>query len=295
MTLRSVLLAHAQSGRYVDVPGARTFVREQAPASHPLSDVPVLLVHGVPVSSFVWRKLQAGLAARGLASVAPDLPGLGLSERPPTFDYSWTGLGAHLLRTVEALGLERVHLVVHDLGGPVGFELAAAAPERIASLTVLNTIVDADGFTKPWAMAPFAVPGLGELWLRGTPRPAFRALLRVVGIADQGQVGDDELDAHHRLLLGDDAGAAFLKIMRGFEPTAAKQALFRGAVGSDAYPVQVVWGEKDSALTLGTQGAAAARAAGLDAPATVPGKHFLQEDQAPALAHAIARLVERAG
>lgn len=75
-----------------------------------------------------------------------DLPGLGLAERRPTYDYSWTGLGRFTLAAVEALELDRFHLVVHDVGGPVGFELAAAMPERVQSLTVLDTIVEVDGF-----------------------------------------------------------------------------------------------------------------------------------------------------
>jgi pimeloyl-ACP methyl ester carboxylesterase len=54
---------------------------------------PVLCMHGVPASSFVYRKVIAELAGRGLRSVAFDLPGLGLAARPEQFDYSWTGLG----------------------------------------------------------------------------------------------------------------------------------------------------------------------------------------------------------
>ena len=52
--------------------------------------------------------------------------------------------------------------MVHDIGGPVGFELAAAAPERVRSLTVLNTLVEVDGFRRLWSMEPFARRGIGE-------------------------------------------------------------------------------------------------------------------------------------
>ena len=83
------------------------------------------------------------LAARDLRGVAFDLPGLGLADRPESFDYTWTGLG-HCATAIDALELERFHLVVHDIGGPVEFELAAAVPDRVKSLTVLNTIVDVD-------------------------------------------------------------------------------------------------------------------------------------------------------
>ena len=96
-------------------------------------------MHGVPTSSFLYRKVLDELAARDLRGVAFDLPGLGLADRPESFDYTWTGLGGYCAAAIGALELEHFHLVVHDLGGPVGFELAAAMPDRVKSLTLLNT------------------------------------------------------------------------------------------------------------------------------------------------------------
>src|SRR5947208_12362392 len=106
-------------------------------------------------TSFLYRKLLAELAARGLRGIAFDLPGFGLAERPAEFDYSWTGFGRFCVVAVDALGLGRFHLVVHDIGGPAGFELAATVPARIASLTMRNTTVDVTEFRSPWTMQPF--------------------------------------------------------------------------------------------------------------------------------------------
>jgi pimeloyl-ACP methyl ester carboxylesterase len=115
-------------------------VRESSPAG-PGGD-PVVLLHGVPTSSYLWRRVLPVLARRGLRGVAFDLPGLGLADRPPDYDYSWTGLGRFAAAAVDELGLGPFHLVVHDIGGPVGFELLAAMPPgRVRSLTVLNTVV----------------------------------------------------------------------------------------------------------------------------------------------------------
>jgi pimeloyl-ACP methyl ester carboxylesterase len=61
-----------------------------------------------------------------------DLPGLGLADRPVDFEFSFAGLGRFAEAAVDALGLERFHLEVHDAGGPVGFELAASAPNECA-------------------------------------------------------------------------------------------------------------------------------------------------------------------
>ena len=88
-------------------------------------------------------------------------PGLGLAARPQPFDYSWTGLGKFSAAAIDALELGDFHLVVHDIGGPIGFEIAAAMPERIKSLTILNTVIEVEQFHRPWMMKPFARRGVG--------------------------------------------------------------------------------------------------------------------------------------
>jgi pimeloyl-ACP methyl ester carboxylesterase len=252
-------------------------------------------MHGVPASSFLYRKVLAELAARGLRGIAFDLPGLGLAARPQDFDYSWTGLGRFAVAAINALELDRFHLVVHDIGGPVGFEIAAAIPDRVASLTVLNTLVEVDTFKRPWSMEPFARRGIGELYLGSLTKPAFRALMRLQRIEDMGAVTRAELDAYVDLLRGGDHGRAFLQIMRAFERTPEKRQLYEGVLRDRPYPVQIVWGAKDPALKLAVHGEIARRAAGLEKIHTLPAKHFLQEDQAPALAELVASHVEAAG
>ena len=157
---------------------------------------PVVCLHGVPALCFLYRKVLPELASRGLRGVAFDLPGLGLADRPATFDYTWTGLGRFCAAAVDALRLERFHLVVHDIGGPVGFELAAAMPGRVASLTVLNTLVEVDTFKRPWSMEPFARRGIGEMYVRALSKPAFRMLMRRQGIQNPGAVPRAEVDAY---------------------------------------------------------------------------------------------------
>ena len=284
MQSREVVERHKSAGRFFDAGQVRSFVREEG------SGDPVVLLHGVPSSSFLYRKVIGELAARGLRGVAFDLPGLGLADRPPEADYTWTGLGRFAREAVDALGLDRFHLVVHDIGGPVGLELAAAQPERIRSLTVLNTVVQVDGFERPWSMEPFARRGIGEAYVATMSKPAFRALFNLQGVADRRAVPKEEAYAYVDLLKREDGGRAFLKIMRGFERTREKQELYEGALRDVPYPVQVVWGAKDPALPLGTHGEAARRAAGLDEIHALPAKHFLQEDQAPAVAERVAAL-----
>jgi pimeloyl-ACP methyl ester carboxylesterase len=243
----------------------------------------------VPASAYLYRKVVPALAARGLRGIAVDLPGLGLAERPVDADYTWTGLGRWLGSAVDALELDRFHLVVHDIGGPIGFEVAAAHPDRVRSLTILNTTVAVESFRRPWMMEPFAHPVLGEAWLTSTRLPGmFLALMRYVGVTRR--VPAAEIASYVPLLLGDDGGRAFLRIMRGFELTAAKQRLYLSAVRDTPYPVQVVWGVRDRALTWRRYGVQAQMAAGLDDAILLPGKHFVQEDCPEEVAEAVYRL-----
>ena len=286
MSVREVIDLHRASGRFFTASGLQSFVLDEGVGET------VVCMHGVPASSFLYRKVVPELAARGMRGIAFDLPGLGLAERPADFDYSWSRLGAWAASAVDALDLDHVHLVVHDIGGPVGFEMAALLGDRVASMTVLNTLVEVDTFRRPWSMQPFAIRGLGEAWLAGMSRPLFRALMRLQGIEDMSAVSKNELGAYVDLLKGDDRGRGFLKIMRGFELTSAKRDQYVELLGSDLFPVQVVWGEHDPALRISTAGEAARRAAGVDSIVHLPGKHFLQEDQAPAIAEQVRGFVQ---
>lgn len=92
---------------------------------------------------------------------------------------------------------------------------------------------------------------------------------------------------------GAGTAAAFLKIMRGFELTRAKRDLYARTLDGAAFQIQVIWGDRDPALRIAKQGEAVRRAAGVLEVIRLPGKHFLQEDQAPAIADHLARFVAR--
>ena len=123
MTSR-LLERHRASGQVFTAGGIGSFVLDEGPRDGEA----VVCVHGVPASAYLYRKVVPALATRGLRGIAVDLPGLGLAERPADADYSWTGLGRWLGSAIDALELDRFHLVVHDIGGPIGLEVAAADP-----------------------------------------------------------------------------------------------------------------------------------------------------------------------
>jgi haloalkane dehalogenase len=153
-------------------------------------------------------------------------------------------------------------------------------PDRVRSLTVVDTIVEPHAFRKPWSMRPFQYRCLGEMWLRATPRPAFRMMMRRIGLAPGTSVTKAEIDVHHRLLRREDDGAAFLKIMRAFETTDDKSRLYAEVLGHGR-PIQVLWAEGDTALPIHTAGRRAAELANLPEPEPLPGRHFAQRAHAP--------------
>src|SRR3712207_3023883 len=101
---------------------------------------PVLLVHGNPTWSFLYRKVMAGLAGGPYRVVAPDLIGLGLSDKPRELSaHTLRRHGESLLELVQGLELKDVVLVVQDWGGPMGAWMAARAGGRVTGLVVMNT------------------------------------------------------------------------------------------------------------------------------------------------------------
>ncbi len=282
-TTSEVIAQHEAAGRYFEAAGLRSFVRDEGDGDA------VVLVHGVPSSCFLYRKMLAPLAAEGLRAVAFDFPGLGLADRPEGFDYTWSGLATWMGEAIDALGIERCHLVVHDIGGPIGCEWAVRNPERVQSLTALNTLLNLATFHRPWSMHPFSVRGAGEIWLRSLNRYAMRQLLYLQTVEDRAALPKEEAYAYYELLKRDDGGRAFLKIMRGFELTEEKERFLREGLATRAYPAQVVWGERDPALKKEHR-LVVQEMLGVDEPILLPAKHFLQEDQAPAVAGAVAAL-----
>ncbi|MFZ1162554.1 alpha/beta fold hydrolase [Mycobacterium sp.] len=284
-----LLERYRASGRAFTAAGIGSFVLDAGPPDGEA----VVCVHGVPASAYLYRKVVPALAARGLRGVAVDLPGLGFAERPTDADYTWTGLGRWLESAIDALGLDRFHLVVHDIGGPIGLEVAAAQPDRVRSLTILNTTIAVESFHRPWVMEPFAHPVVGEAWLKCVRLPGmFVGLMQAVGVTRRVPTG--EIACYVPLLLGNDGGRAFLQIMRGFEATADKQHLYLAALRDRRYPAQVVWGVRDRMLSWRRYGVQAQLAAGLDDALLLPGKHFVQEDCPEEIADAVCRLTRTA-
>jgi pimeloyl-ACP methyl ester carboxylesterase len=133
--------------RTVIVDELSLFYREAGPPDAPS----VLLLHGFPSSSRMWQPLIDRLADR-FHLVAPDYPGFGHSDAPPTesFDYTFDRIVAVVQRFTETIGLEPYALVMQDYGGPVGMRLALSRPARVDALIVHNAVCHEDGLGPLW-------------------------------------------------------------------------------------------------------------------------------------------------
>ena len=131
----------------VEADGVQVFYREAGPADAPV----ILLLHGYPSSSHMFRHLIPRLAAR-YRVIAPDLPGFGFTQVPEARDYrySFDALAATTAAFVDTLGLERYALYVFDYGAPVGLRLALKYPERVSALVSQNGNAYEEGLGDAW-------------------------------------------------------------------------------------------------------------------------------------------------
>jgi pimeloyl-ACP methyl ester carboxylesterase len=196
---------------------------------------PTLYVHGVPSAGFEWRdflRLGGGLA--------PDVPGFGRSAKEASFDNSIGGYGAFIEAFVDALGLERVNLVVHDWGS-VALDFAQRRPERIERLVVIDAVPLLPGYTWHRTAKIWRTPRLGELSMSATT-PALTRLLTRESNAAPGPMPESWLQ-ETLSTLDDGTRRAILRLYRASDPDVLAAAGSRLAdIGA---PALVVWGEQD--------------------------------------------------
>ena len=142
-----VAFAPRTSFHTIEVDGLQLFYREAGQADAPV----VLLLHGFPASSHMYRELIPRLATR-YRVIAPDLPGFGFTTIPAERKYAYTfeSLAKTIGAFVDALGLKKYAIYVFDYGAPVGFRLALAHPERITAIVSQNGNAYEEGLSDAW-------------------------------------------------------------------------------------------------------------------------------------------------
>lgn len=292
-TTPQTLSEHRAHLSRLDVDGGRIAYLDLGPRD----GTPVVLVHGMPTSSWLYRRVAAELADAGVRAIAPDLLGFGASDKPadPAL-YAADRQAARLVALLDHLRLAAPTLAVHDLGGPWGFEVADRHPERIGSLVVLNTSAYAELMTPP-REARLAGGPLGPAMLRVMGSRAGRPMARKFFTdftASRPPLLTTATDGHWQPLHegGTRAFRAFavrLDAMMGEFPRYAA-ALQRLDV-----PATIIWGTADPVLRhelLVPRFAADLRVAPADVHLLDGASHFLQEDRPSDVARLIADFVD---
>ncbi len=280
-----IILQHEKNGNYTIVDGIRTFAWDTG--TGPV----VFCIHGVPTSSFLYRKVAQELEKLGLRTIAIDLPGLGLSGRPENFDYTFSNLGRFCNSFLDTLNISEVHLLTHDIGTPVGLSMAMKNSRRIKSITVLNSMLDLEHFKKPLPMRPFEKPLLGEAELALLTPFTFPLFMKATGVLNMDVISHEEMAAYIHFLKREDGGKAFLKIMRNFEQTTEFTQTCYHAFQNPEYPVQLIWGNEDPLLPYEESGKDFEKARPGITVTKVEAKHFLQEEQYVIIASKVKELM----
>jgi pimeloyl-ACP methyl ester carboxylesterase len=231
--------------RTITVDGLRIFYREAGRPEAPA----VLLLHGFPTSSHMFRDLIPLLAQR-YRVVAPDLPGFGFSDAPDrsAFDYTFDRLADVIGRFTDAVGLARFALYVFDYGAPIGFRLALAHPERITAIVSQNGNAYEEGLSEGWNP-------IQAYWRE--PTEARRAALRdflapeatrsqyTYGVPDEALVAPESYTLDSALLARPGNAEIQLDLFLDYASNVALYPRFQAYLRGHRPPLLAVWGRND--------------------------------------------------
>jgi pimeloyl-ACP methyl ester carboxylesterase len=278
--------------RTIRVDGLDIFYREAGRPDAPA----VLLLHGFPTSSHMFRHLMPALADR-YRLVAPDYPGYGYSSFPSRdqFHYSFANLARIIASFTEAVGLSRYALYIQDYGAPVGLRLALERPNAIAALITQNGNAYEEGLSPLWAP-------LKSYWAEPSNknREALRGWLNAAGVrlqyaagvagADVERLAPDSWTLDWGLMQRPGNIDMQLDLFGDYRTNIELYPRFQQFFRTRRPPTLVLWGKNDPFFTV-----AGARAFLRDLPNAevelVEASHFLLETNGAFAAHRIGRFL----
>ena len=233
------------SYQHAIVDGSKIFYREAGPTSAPT----ILLLHGFPTSSHMFRNLIPALADR-YHVVAPDLPGFGFSEVPDRkqFRYTFEHLAEAIDTFTQTIGLEHYAIYVFDYGAPVGLRLGLAHPDRITAIISQNGNAYEEGLSQGWNP-------IQKYWKEPTPenRAALRDFLTpeatksqyLYGVKDETMVAPEAYQLDSALLARPGNDEIQLDLFLDYASNVALYPKFQEYFRTKRPPLLAVWGNTD--------------------------------------------------
>jgi len=227
------------------VDGSNIFYREAGPKTSPT----LLLLHGFPTSSHMFRNLIPTLADR-YHVIAPDLPGFGFSDAPDrkSFRYTFEQLAKVIDKFTQTIGLERYGIYVFDYGAPVGLRLALAHPERITAIISQNGNAYEEGLSQGWNP-------IQKYWKEPTPenRAALRDFLTpeatksqyLYGVQEETLVAPEAYQLDFALLARPGNDEIQLDLFLDYASNVALYPKFQEYFRTKRPPLLAVWGKND--------------------------------------------------
>ena len=278
--------------RTVTVESIEVFYREAGPADGPT----VLLLHGWPSSSHMFRDLLPKLADR-FHLVAPDYPGFGYTQQPSVeeFDYSFANIATLIEHFIDALGITKASLYVQDYGGPVGMRIATKRPELIRAIVVQNSNFHMEGISEN--LAPLAKywedqSAEVEAAVRGFLTRQTTTFQYTHGVQYPERISRDAIELNQLNLDRPGNDRIQLKLFRDYQTNIELYPQWQAYLREQQPPMLVIFGKNDPFFTP-----AGAEAIGRDNPnaTLIPleGGHFALEEHSGRIAAEMRALADR--
>jgi pimeloyl-ACP methyl ester carboxylesterase len=219
------------------------FYRETSPEN--TDKLPIVLLHGIISQSYSWRRLMQELVAQNYRTIAPDWIGSGFSSKPDKRNFAYTpdAFIKELSQFIEALELNKFHLVVQGFLGSVGLQFALRYPDKIERLIILNSPVSTAA-KLPWKIQQMGLPFVGDMMAQD-PLLVDRTLEG----GSRFVIEDKDLDVYRRPFLQASAsGRSLIATIKNLQLKQAMNEIISGFKTWD-HPTQIIWGAADPWLT----------------------------------------------
>ncbi|MCB1189962.1 MAG: alpha/beta hydrolase [Leptospiraceae bacterium] len=275
---------HQRNGKYINVGGTNIFTIDQGEGEV------ILLLHGFFGTSYSFRKIIP-ILSKEYRVVAPDLPGLGFSEQIKEV-YSHRVLADIIYKFIEKITDEKIHLVVHDYGGPISFLMMNSHPEKVKTLTVISSFLNLTKFRFYFPLNILNKRFIGNLFGKLLSTKVLRFIFNSQFISQGSPFDESTSDDYAFLLVHGNNRSNFVKMCQcvdrtihaqrdmelGLKKMIGGRQILVGKQNKIISPMEVEYIKQTMRLSIANY---------------LSGKHFLMEDSAEECASKIEMLVNK--